>query len=223
MIEFLSRNYFLIVYGIAWVFSVRYYGKYFDTVLRFFPIIIAYTFFSELLGYLIGTSDDFAFFAKFKSANDLIYNIYTLIFFPFFYFVYWKLVKNENYRSWIKILSVLALAFYLVNAFIYNPLVKVLFYALCFASFVLALCVVFYWLDKRSHWQWRTEKYNLMTWVSIGLFGFYSIFPIIFLLNFLNKDLYQILHLGTVHKIFIVLMYVLFSIGFVLSSRRNFH
>jgi len=49
-IEFIKEDYFLIVYGITWFFSVINYKKYFDTVLKYFPILIAYTFLNELFG-----------------------------------------------------------------------------------------------------------------------------------------------------------------------------
>lgn len=220
--QFIVSNYFIVVYGITWIISVIHYKKFFDTVLKYFPILIAYTFFNEFLGYIIGVSDDYAFFSKYEYANDLIYNIYTLIFFPFFYYVFWKLTSRKESKKFIKYSSLSAIVFYFINGFIQNPLIKVLYYSIVFASIILVVCIIIYWLDKRYSWQWSIEKYNLMLWVSIGLFIFHLIFPVIFLITFLDDEIWQKYHLGIVHKSLIVLMYSLFCIGFIVSRRRAF-
>ncbi|MEM6540217.1 MAG: hypothetical protein AAF634_03605, partial [Bacteroidota bacterium] len=66
--------------------SVFHYRKYFDTVLRYFPLIIAYTFFNELLGNVIRYNENFAFRTESTDSNQIIYNIYIIIFFLFFFF-----------------------------------------------------------------------------------------------------------------------------------------
>lgn len=221
-IGFLKQNYFLVVYGITWFFSVSYYKKYFDTVLKYFPILIAFTFLSELLGYLVVSSDKFALFSKFSSHNALVYNIYSIIFFPYFYFIYWKLIENSYFKNWIKYLALTTILSVLINSSFTNPLIEPLYFTIVYASIILVICITFHALDKKNKWSWNFEKYNLMRWVSTGLIVFYSIFPIIFLMNFFNKYLWIKYNLGNFQKILIVIMYVLFCIGFSISRRRSF-
>ena len=84
LIEFFSEQYILIVYLVALIVSILHYKKYYDTLMKYLPIIIAYTFFNELLGYFIRYTDDFAFLSTETKNNEIIYNLYQLIFFIFF-------------------------------------------------------------------------------------------------------------------------------------------
>ncbi|NKI33081.1 hypothetical protein [Croceivirga thetidis] len=224
LFEFALKRYNIIAYLVALILSIRYYGKYFDTALKYFPMIIAYTLFNELLGYFVRNYDDFAFFSDNISANDLIYNFYDLVIYSYFYFLYWRLVDNKVARKWIKILSISVLISYIISSFYQNPLKMSLFYATCYGSLIIAICVIFYFANriKSGGWNWNWEKYNLMTWVSIGLFVFYLLFPIIYLIGFLRYDLWQKFNLQTTLLILITCMYISFSIGFLKSSRRFF-
>ena len=220
--HFIKNHHFLVIYGVTWIISVKYYRKYFDTPLRFLPIIIAYTFFTELLGYLIGTSEEYAFFNKLESSNDIIYNIYGLVFFSYFQFIFWKLVDTILHKKVILILWFISFGGFVVNAFFQNPLIQVLFYATSIAALLLAITVLIYWRDKRPEWSWSIDRYNLVTYISIGLFIFHLIFPFIFLTSFLKNELWFTLNLGNIHKSLIVLMYSLFCLGFIISRRRAF-
>lgn len=221
-IDFINDNYFLIVYGIAFICSIISYNKYFDTVLKYFPILIAYTLLNEFLGFMIGTSENYAFSEKYMFANDFIYNIYTLIFFPFFYYCYYKLNSNLKFRKVILLLGISFLIFFFLNCFFQNPFLKVYYYSIAYASGILVICILLYFLDKRESWNIRIEKKNLMFWISLGLFVFHLLFPIIFLVSFLNFELWIKFKLGAIQKILIVLMYITFSLGFIKSSRRAF-
>lgn len=223
LIQFLKHNYFIIVYGITWIVSVIYYKKYFDTPIRFFPMIIAYTFLNELLGYIIGTSKEFVFFNKYEYANDILYNIYSLIFFPYFYYIYWKLVKSLKRKKLIKFLALSFLLFFVFNCFFQNPLIQVLIFAVVFASFILVVIISIYLKEiKEFEIKWEFQKYNLMTWISFGLLSFYFFFPLIFLINFFDSYFWIKYNLGTIQKILIIIMYLLFCIGFHFSKRRAF-
>jgi len=220
-IEFISKHYFLVIYGITWFFSVANYKKYFDTVLKYFPILIAYTFLNELLGTLV-LLEEFALFAKYSAKNALVYNIYSIIFFPYFFFVYWKLIENSYYKNWIKYLALTTILSVLINSSFTNPLIEPLYFTIVYASIILVICITFHALDKKNKGSWNFEKYNLIRWISTGLIVFYTIFPIIFLINFFNKYLWIKYNLGAFQKILIVIMYVLFCIGFSISRRRSF-
>ncbi|MDT0622259.1 hypothetical protein [Croceitalea vernalis] len=219
--EFILNRYFLIVYGITWFFSVANYKKYFDTILKYFPILIAYTFFNELLGALV-IHERFALFSKFSEANALVYNIYAIIFFPYFFFIYWKLIENKKYKNFVKYIAISAIAAIIINSLFFNPLIKALYFAIAYCSIVLVFCIILYELGKKTKTIGYPEKYNLLRWVSAGLIIFYSIFPVIFLIRFFNPIIWADYNLGPIQKILIIVMYLLFCIGFHLSKRRAF-
>lgn len=221
-IEFSKEHFNILLYAITLITSIWHYKKYYDTALKYFPIIIAYTFFNELLGYFIRYTDTFAFFSSESYNNEIIYNLYMLVFFGFFYHIYWILISNKKFKKGIVYISILGLISFAINSYFYNPINWLLYYTWSLASIGLLICIVLYWIDKRENWKWKYERFNLMTWVSIGLFLFYIFFPIIFIIGYDYVQLFEKLHLRTVLRILIVIMYLLFCIGFVKSHRRAF-
>ncbi len=135
-LDFIKTNFTIGAYFITLLISIFTYKKYFDTGLKYFPMIIAYTFLNEMLGHLIKYSDNFAFLTDKLFANDIIYNIYDIFYYGFFYILYWGLITQQKYRHWIKILSMLVIASYVVSCFFQNPLQISLFYATSLASLI---------------------------------------------------------------------------------------
>ena len=223
-ILFIEENYFLISYGITLGASLVYYRRYFDTVLKYFPILIAYTFSNELLGYLVKTYSQFSFYddLRFSAFNEILYNIYAVVSFAFFYFVYWKLIKNKKLRKLIFIGSVLALLSYVISLFFQNPVDTNLFYATAIGSWVLVFCIILYFLDKFDNQQKLIQPYNLMFWVSLALLVFYSALPILFIIGYTNYEIWENYQLKTVLRIFIIIMYSTLTIGFFKGTRHRF-
>lgn len=224
LVEFLKEHYNIPVYFIVLIFSVLFYKKYFDTALRYFPLLIAYTFFNELLGYFIRFKEGFAFFSnpKYLNANDIIYNIYTIIFFGYFYYVYWSLIDNEKDKKKIKVLAGLTVLAFIINSFFLNPFTINLYHATSICSWILVYIIALYFKDKAIRLFGNGEKHNLAYWISLGLLIFYSILPLLFIIGFNNYQLYDALYLKTVLRILIVTMYSIFCYGFVVSRRRAF-
>lgn len=224
LIMFIEESYFVVIYGLTLLVAILTYRKYFDTILKYFPILIVYTFFNELLGYFIRYYPNFSFFSELPKhgQNDIIYNIYDLIYFGFFFFVYWKLNQTTIYKKWIKIAALLAFSSYLISAFFQNPFEMTLFYATSLSSSILVFCIILYFLDKKKQKEDFIQPNNLMFWVSIGQFVFYTVFPVIFLTGFLKFDLWVKYNLITVLRILIIIMYSIFIIGFLKGSRKAF-
>ncbi len=202
--------------------SVFYYRKYFDTVLRYFPLIIAYTFFNELLGNIIRYNENFAFRSDRTDTNQIIYNVYIVIFFVFFYFVYRRAISNLRFKKIITWATVITVISYLINASFQNPITHDLIYANVIGSSSLLLCCILYFVDLNPSFQWKKDRYNLMIWVSFGLFIFYLLFPYLLLIGYLQFDIWEKYNLRTALRILIVVMHTLFCVGFVVSRRRAF-
>ncbi len=218
----LKDFFFIPIYLITLIVSMFNYRKFFDTVLKHFPLIIAYTFFNELLGCFIRYNESFAFFPKLTSTNQIIYNIYILIFFLYFYSVFRKVIKNEKIKQLIKWGSILVVICYLGNSFFQNPFNVDLIYANAIGSWLLVAYGIYYLKNLNPPFAWKLDKRNLMFWTTISLVIFYLFFPILFLIGYLHFETWVMYELKMVLKILITLMYLLFCIGFIVSRRNAF-
>lgn len=222
ILDFIKESYFVLVYGITWIISVFNYKKYFDTLLKYFPIIIAYTFFSELLGGLVANNENFQLVFGYDQTNHrhIIYNIYHLCFFLFFFYVFWKSISNINHKKIIKYGSFIFILLYVLNSFIQNPIINSLVYAYLFGVILLIYCtLIYFWKTLREN-SFELLKYSLLFWVSLGLFIFHiTYFPLKII-----KEFYSSLYttFRQFHLMMIVVMYVIFSIGFIVSKRKAF-
>ncbi len=224
LLNFLLGHYSIVAYLVALIFSILFYRKYFDTELKYFPILIGYTFFNELLGYFVRYTDGFSFFSKKEllSANDLIYNIYEIIFYSFFFYIYWSLAKQRRHKTIIVCFFTIIVLSYVINSLFENPIHVLLYWASAIASIMLFITSILHLQELRKMQKWEIRKYNLMFWVSLSIAIFYFFFPILSIIGFKNYELWQQLHLRTVLRILIVIMYSLFIIGFLWSRRRAF-
>ena len=222
-VDMLENSYFIFVYGITWIIAMATYNKYYNTILKYFPLLIAYTFLNELLGILIRYTDYFSFFSQkeYANANDIVYNIYDILFFGFFYFVYWKLLKSQKNRNWVLLGSGTALLSYIISAFLQNPLKVSLYYANAVSCWVLLSFIMIYLNQLRVDWNWKIQRGNLMFWISLGLAIFHLFFPFLFTTAYLNYEISQSYHLQSILRILIVIMYTIFCIGFIVSRKNT--
>lgn len=222
ILNFLKNNYFVAVYGITWFISVFTYKKYFDTVLRYFPILIAYTFFSELLGGIIAKNQNFQLIFGYEHVNhnSVLYNLYHLCFFLFFNYVYWRVTENQKKKQ---LLVYGGIAFILVNignSLFQNPLVESLIAAYLFGTLLLLYAISIYFKERLKKFPLSTLKHSLLFWVSTGLLIFHATyFPLKLVREY---DYYYYAPFRQFHLIMIVTMYVVFSFGFIFSKRRAF-
>jgi hypothetical protein len=221
---FLKENYFMIGYAVTLMVSLVTYRKYYDTALKYFPIIIAYTFFNEILGFLVRNYDDISFFKnlKYSNVNEIIYNIYAVIFFAFFYHVYWRLIKNTTYKKWVVIAALITLFAYGISLIFQNPIETNLFFAIAIGSWALVFCVILYYYDKLLQHQHLLQPHNLMFWVSLSLLIFYSIFPFLYLIGYTDYETWAEYNLRSVLRALIVIMYGFLIIGFLRGRRLAF-
>lgn len=222
LIDFSEEHFYILIYFFALVIAIVNYRKFFDTVLKYFPALIAYTFFNELLGYFIRYSEKFAFFEDITFANDFIYNIYDLFYYGFFFWVFWKLAPSHRQKKIIIVLALAVLCGFLISLFFQDPFLISLYYATSLASFVLAIIVLWHWIARLKSFNWEWDKHNLLFWVSLGLFIFHLLFPWLFLTIYLNKEIAIRFEFHIILRYLIVVMYALFCVGFVISRRRAF-
>lgn len=223
-LEFLKEQYFIPFYFITWAISVFNYKKYFDTVLKYFPVFIAYTFFTEILGYFIKFHEGFQFFSdeRYSWDNVIIYNVYSIISFFFFFYIYWTTLKKTKHKKWVKLGAMVSATGYVMSMFFQDPFHINLYYADIVASLFLLLGIVFYFKEKKEEKDAYPMKQNLLFWTSLGLFIFHVFFPFIFLASYKTPIFYFKYHLHECLIILIIIMNSLFAIGFIFGKRKAF-
>lgn len=222
--RFLWDQFFVFIYLLTWIVSVYRYRRYFDTPLKYLPMLIIYTFFTELLGYFIKFSSEFQFFSdeRFARQNVIIYNVYQVVFFLFFFEVYRKIIKNQLAKKWISYGSILCVLIYLVNAIFYNPLHNQLTHAHIIVSLMFIAVLAMYFKEKHTEESPYPKKYNLLFWVSVGLMMFYTLFPVILILFKLKLSITMHIYLRPILLGSIVFMYGCFIIGLLVGKRKAF-
>ncbi len=223
-LKLLWNQIFMVLYLVTWIISVYRYKRFFDTQLKYFPMLVMYTFFTELLGYFIMYNDDFQFFSdgRYRLNNVIIYNLYQLVFFIFFFQVYRRTLKNNLTKKWVYYLSLLCIATYTTNAILVNPLIKQLTYAHIIGSLMLVLTIFFYLKEKKLETNSPSLKHNLMFWVSIGLLAFYITFPIIMTLYKFKLNVGFLIYLRPALVTSIAVMYGFIIFGLLIGQRKAF-
>ncbi len=211
------------LYAITWIFSIIKLPKYFDSRLKYFPIIVGYTLFTEILGALIYNIEDFTLFSeeKYSSYTLLIYNIYDLIFFSFFFYVYWKSLSSVKIKKIIKYGALLFLLCFAVNLFIVDPMKYELWYAYIVGSIFLIVSTLAYLNSLKLRSEHLGFSTDLLFWISLGLLIFHlGYLPItIFKNSNLNMTIDDYANIRIIHIGLILVMYTSFLIGFVKMKR----
>ena len=210
------------MYAITWIIASTHYKKYFDTALKYFPILIAYTFFNELLGWAIKHYNDYqiVFIQKFSYYNILIYHIYYYIFFIYFLSVYISVFKNEQLKKWGRIGILLFIITSIANAIYLNPLLKPQIFSFVCGSILLISSTVIHLIQLIRESDSRKPKFNLLFWTSLGLLIYHVFYLPLKILR--HYDIYTYLKFQNLHIALIFLMYILFCIGFILGKRAAF-
>jgi len=216
-------NFYFFFYVGALVASLIYFKKYVDTPLRFFPLLIAYTLFNEVLGYFIINFEEFSFFdeKEYNWHNVIIYTVYHLVFLGYTFWLYHEVVKNKTYKKVIKMVALLTFLSYGVSFFLQDPLHSDLYYADCIGCLMTIIAITLHFRE-RSRANGALNKLNLMVWIGFGLLLFNVFFPFYILNGYLNVEFYLKYHLRQVLWGVISLVYGLFIIGFLISKRSTF-
>jgi hypothetical protein len=217
--EFLLGNYFIFFYALGLITSIVTYRQYYDSILKYLPIIIAYTLATETLGLIIRENNEMRLVLadEYAHYNILIFNIFDIIFFLYFFYVFRSVITNLRFRNWITYSALLFIIISLVNPFFQNLMLFPQMTASTVGSLALVMITIFYLIESKS--ERKTRLHSLLFWVSLGLLIFYIFYPFIILVGYFDYELYLRLHVRTILHILIAVMYSCFIIGF-LSIKR---
>lgn len=225
MPEILFQNAHRIFYGMALVMALIRYPRYFDTPLKYLPILLMYTFLNEMLGYLVKYNEEIRFvWADFYSTyNVVIYNVYNLIFFSYFYFVFWSYISSKKSKKFIIIGAIVLLIVSAVNLFLQNVMFSPQTYAYVFGGILLIACVFLYFAELWKKYQTWFLKRDLLSWLGLGIILFYSGYLPIKILRHYNdiNGLIEPPYVRTIQIILVLAMYSSFILGFLFMRRRR--
>lgn len=219
-LEFLKENYFLALYAIALILSIIRYKGYFDSLLKYLPMIIAYTLISEILGFVIREYDDIqiVYLDGYSFYNILIFNIFDIVFFLYFFHVYRNAISSFKFKNWIKYGAVLFVISSIINPFFQDFILYPQIIGSTVGSVVLVLSIILFFIGKKSIAKVPYHQ-NLMFWISWGLLLFYIFYPFILYIGYFDYELYKQFHVRIVHHILIAVMYSCFILGFIFMRR----
>ena len=200
------------------------YPKYFDTALKYFPILLLYTFLNDLLGTLIYKYDAFslAFNSLYNEFYFVIYNIYNIVFFLYFLYLFRKYIENRKFRIAIKIAGFLFLAIALINPFFQDFFLEYQYLTFFIGTIFLIITTAQY-----LHEDWRNRKVGLKTmnilfWIGSGLLFYHLCYLPIKVIRYYNGIFGYSENplLRPIHLTLILIMYILFIVGFVRMKKR---
>lgn len=214
----------LIFYFVALLAALANYRRFFDTPLGFFPLLIAYTFFNELLGFIILHFEEFTFFEDLKNhwKNTLIYNIYHLFFYAYLYWVYYKMLTSKNQKKIVLSFAATSLIGYLVSLFFQNPLQESLYFGSSLNCILILILVYLHFNKLKKLNATQPSRFNLMVWFNFGIGIFCLYYPFYIINGYHNVDFYLNFKLSSILYGIVAIMYSLFSLGFTISKRRFF-
>lgn len=219
LLDLVLENSYTTFYVATLLLSIYKYPKYFDTPLKYFPILLMYTILTEILGSLIkydGYNNPFAsgFYSKY---NLILYNVYSIISFLYFYFVYWSFSTSKKIKLMIKYCVYILICISLLNAIIHNPLHFRQNYTYTLGAIFLVYFAYLYLTKKNMLFSKNGSHKNIIYYFSIGLIVFYIGYsPIRILYFYITEETIDIYHkLRRVHLTLIYIMYGYFIYGFV--------
>jgi hypothetical protein len=221
MFENFLNNYFLLLYLLAFILSLAKYRLYYDTILKYLPIIIVYTLLSEVFGLVVRDIDEIQIIYKeeYYNYNTVIFNIFDIIFFLYFFYVFYHIIDKSINKKIIKYGSIAFLLTCTINFFVQDFYVDPQNYAIIFGAIILLYCVLTYLYQILTKKQKLPVRTNLLFWISIGILFFYICYPVSMYILTYHYNFYDEYNLTVFHHATIGVMYSCIIIGFMFMKR----
>lgn len=222
MFELIQDNYFFLLYIIAFILSIVRYRVYYDTVLKYFPILIAYTLLSEVLGFAIRNFDEIqiVYEEDYFYYNTLIFNIFDIIFYLYFLSVYHHSLASVKSKTFTKVGVVLFILVSIVNLFLQDINVAPQNYAIITGALFTVVAAFLYILELRNKKVNQVTR-RLLFWISLGIIIFHFFYPITMYIVSFEYDLYTTMGIAKFHLFTIAILYTCFIIGFIRMRRTK--
>ncbi len=216
MFEQIISDHYLILYVATIVASILSYKKYFESKLRFLPILLTYILLTEVLGLVILLDPELNPFITglYSDYNYIIYYAYSIIFFCYFFYIYWYYTSSKKIKNIIVYGGIAYLIIAIINAYFKSIITERQLFSYTYGSLLLIFSALNFIVENKSN---PTLFRRLLFWISIGLITYQSIyFPINIVHSYItqeNIDLYY--QIAPFHKAAVVVLYSCFIIGFI--------
>lgn len=218
------QNSYIPIYGVTLLLSLYKYPKYFDSKLKYLPIIFIYTFLNELLGRIIRNYEEFRLISNevYSDYNWLIFNVYTIIFYLYFYYIFWSHFEIKISRKIIYWGAILFLVVSMINSFIQNFNMIPQVYGYVFGGLILIYCLILYFKKFFSLQKDFAFKEDILFWLSVGLLIFYVGYLPIKVIRYVHTmdGLVSPPLVKRIHLLLIIISYSCFIIGFIRMKKR---
>ena len=212
------------LYALTLLVALIKYPKYYSSPLKYFPILLMYTFLTELLGYFTKNYEVFhiSIFTSIVNHNVFIYNIYNLVFFLYFFYVYWSYIEIKKYKNYILYGGIFYLIISFINLFLQNFKLESQIYSYLAGALIILICIILFFREHRISSKRLDYRYTGIKWISIGLLIFYMGYVPIKASRFYNyiNQLNEYVHFRRIHLTLIIIMYVCFMVGFLRMKRK---
>ena len=216
---------FIPLYAITLLIALWRYRRYYDTALKYFPILLFYTFLSELLGGIIRDSENMNLFLNefYANNNFVIFNIYYIVSFTFFLSIYYLYLKRPRHKKIVLVFVVLFLATAVANALDESFLTVSQVYTYVAGGISMVVCTALYFIENKTDRNSWFNSRDLLSWISLGMLVFYLVYTPIKILKqyWLMIGDYHQPWSRRLHLSVLVFMYVCFILGFIKMDRLN--
>ena len=200
-----------------------FFYKYRNTYLKYFLLLLWYITVSEFLGWYIRETGNLGYIDERGYVyNKWVYNILNFATFNTLYFIYYKQLKTSIFKNWVKKFAIIFSIVYLVNfIFIQDFILENAVTPQILGSLLLISTIIFYFIELLKSEKILVFHRLLLFWVSIGLLLFYT-GTIPFVLKWNGYML-----IPGIHKLFLIvyilaiIMYLIFTLGFIWSKREQ--
>ena len=206
------------IYAITLIVAIYKYPKYFDSTLKYFPILLMYTFLNELLGYLILNDSIGNIFltGAYSNYNYFIYNIYNIVFFIYFALIFRTIIEDSLKKKVILYGIIFFLIISILNIIYQDPLKKSLLWSYVSGGLLMIISVILFYRNKLNKLKSFSIKKNAFFWIGLGIGLFFiGYIPIKIKYTFLTSvDSELFYKLKRIHFSLIYFMYGCFIYGF---------
>jgi hypothetical protein len=187
-----------------------YFFKYKYTFLKYFLFML----------WLIVFVEFFAIYYVQKTGhNQILYNLYHSINFPFLFILYRTYIKNEKQRKAIGVFIPIYLVFFFGNIFFQNYFTQIQTIPFIIGALFTIISILFYFLEILNTDKVLKVSENLLFWISIGLLLYFvGKIPLRIVKNYWKEiSNYQSYYI--VEYILSIIMNICFIIGFIWSRK----
>jgi len=159
-----------------------FYDRYKHTALKYFLWFLIYGFLTEILGLFIGFN--------MKLPNHVIFNIYAVVYYLFFFWLFNTYLKNKKYKTVVKLFTLGFLLVVLVNNIFYeNIFSHYQPYIWLYGNIALIITIILFFTEVfNSDIILKLKSYQIF-WVAVGVFIFQIGFlPVFVATKYINNS-----------------------------------